>query len=160
MLCLRRCMEKNASNWKNLILSESDINEDFFFWFLNWKQKLMAVIKSKTGRCSKLFGNWTCLWLIVQQLASHGLFDVHVRATGDIHIDDHHTNEDVALAIGTVLPTAAWYNLLTYVVCLLSKTPIFFIYNQDVISSLSYIKSLHLTSSVSCILASTCWQRL
>jgi imidazoleglycerol phosphate dehydratase HisB len=41
-----------------------------------------------------------------QQLASHGLFDVHVKATGDIHIDDHHTNEDVALAIGTVLPTA------------------------------------------------------
>jgi len=37
-----------------------------------------------------------------QQLASHGLFDVHVRATGDLHIDDHHTNEDVALAIGTV----------------------------------------------------------
>lgn len=37
-----------------------------------------------------------------QQLASHGLFDVHVKATGDIHIDDHHTNEDVALAIGTV----------------------------------------------------------
>jgi len=30
------------------------------------------------------------------------LFDVHVRATGDTHIDDHHTNEDVALAIGTV----------------------------------------------------------
>ncbi|KAK7391050.1 hypothetical protein VNO78_19367 [Psophocarpus tetragonolobus] len=37
------------------------------------------------------------------QLASHGLFDVHVKATGDIHIDDHHTNEDVALAIGTAL---------------------------------------------------------
>ncbi|GFZ22044.1 imidazoleglycerol-phosphate dehydratase [Actinidia rufa] len=39
---------------------------------------------------------------MLDQLASHGLFDVHVRATGDIHIDDHHTNEDVALAIGTV----------------------------------------------------------
>lgn len=39
---------------------------------------------------------------LFQQLASHGLFDVHVKATGDIHIDDHHTNEDVALAIGTV----------------------------------------------------------
>ncbi|KAH1139954.1 hypothetical protein GYH30_029042, partial [Glycine max] len=37
------------------------------------------------------------------QLASHGLFDVRIKATGDIHIDDHHTNEDVALAIGTAL---------------------------------------------------------
>ncbi|XP_061993070.1 imidazoleglycerol-phosphate dehydratase 1, chloroplastic-like [Rosa rugosa] len=40
---------------------------------------------------------------MLDQLASHGLLDVHVRATGDIHIDDHHTNEDVALAIGTAL---------------------------------------------------------
>ncbi|XP_020875033.1 imidazoleglycerol-phosphate dehydratase 2, chloroplastic isoform X4 [Arabidopsis lyrata subsp. lyrata] len=41
--------------------------------------------------------------LLTQQLASHGLFHVHVRATGGLHIDDHHTNEDVALAIGTAL---------------------------------------------------------
>ncbi|XP_043691271.1 imidazoleglycerol-phosphate dehydratase 1, chloroplastic-like isoform X4 [Telopea speciosissima] len=40
---------------------------------------------------------------MLDQLASHGLFDVHVRASGDTHIDDHHTNEDVALAIGTVI---------------------------------------------------------
>ncbi|GAV84849.1 IGPD domain-containing protein [Cephalotus follicularis] len=40
---------------------------------------------------------------MLDQLASHGLFDVHVKAAGDIHIDDHHTNEDVALAIGTAL---------------------------------------------------------
>ncbi|KAL0348847.1 UNVERIFIED_CONTAM: Imidazoleglycerol-phosphate dehydratase, chloroplastic [Sesamum angustifolium] len=38
---------------------------------------------------------------MLDQLASHGLFDMHVKATGDTHIDDHHTNEDVALAIGT-----------------------------------------------------------
>ncbi|MED6150765.1 imidazoleglycerol-phosphate dehydratase [Stylosanthes scabra] len=44
---------------------------------------------------------------MLDQLASHGLFDVHVKATGDTHIDDHHTNEDVALAIGTVLQTTA-----------------------------------------------------
>ncbi|XP_025982800.1 imidazoleglycerol-phosphate dehydratase, chloroplastic-like [Glycine soja] len=40
------------------------------------------------------------IWLIndsLTQLASHGLFDVHVKATGDVHIDDHHTNEDVSL---------------------------------------------------------------
>ncbi|XP_024191678.1 imidazoleglycerol-phosphate dehydratase 2, chloroplastic isoform X2 [Rosa chinensis] len=40
---------------------------------------------------------------MLDQLASHGLLDVHVRAAGDTHIDDHHTNEDVALAIGTAL---------------------------------------------------------
>ncbi|KAI3975796.1 hypothetical protein MKX01_023222, partial [Papaver californicum] len=34
---------------------------------------------------------------MLDQLASHGLFDVHVKATGDIHIDDHHTNEDSLL---------------------------------------------------------------
>ena len=31
------------------------------------------------------------------------MFDVCVKATGDTHIDDHHTNEDVALALGTVI---------------------------------------------------------
>ncbi|CAM0902837.1 unnamed protein product [Alopecurus aequalis] len=40
---------------------------------------------------------------MLDQLASHGLFDVHVNATGDTHIDDHHSNEDIALAIGTAL---------------------------------------------------------
>lgn len=40
---------------------------------------------------------------MLDQLASHGLLDVTVKASGDTHIDDHHTNEDVALAIGTAL---------------------------------------------------------
>nr|ACF81788.1 unknown [Zea mays] len=40
---------------------------------------------------------------MLDQLASHGLFDVYVKAIGDTHIDDHHSNEDIALAIGTAL---------------------------------------------------------
>ncbi|KAG9129553.1 hypothetical protein Leryth_023897 [Lithospermum erythrorhizon] len=40
---------------------------------------------------------------MLDQLASHGLLDVQVKAKGDYHIDDHHTNEDVALSIGTAL---------------------------------------------------------
>ena len=49
----------------------------------------------------------------LQQLASHGLFDLHVKAAGDIHIDDHHTNEDVALAIGTVRTRKTPHNSLS-----------------------------------------------
>lgn len=41
-----------------------------------------------------------------QQLASHGLFNVSVQAEGDTWIDDHHTNEDIALALGTALSQA------------------------------------------------------
>ncbi len=38
--------------------------------------------------------------------ATHGLFDVTVRCDGDLDIDDHHTVEDVGIAIGTALDEA------------------------------------------------------
>ena len=43
---------------------------------------------------------------MLDQLASHGLFDVYVNAAGDTWIDDHHTVEDVALALGAALSQA------------------------------------------------------
>ena len=36
-------------------------------------------------------------------LARHGLFDLTVRAVGDLHIDFHHTTEDVGIVIGQAL---------------------------------------------------------
>lgn len=38
--------------------------------------------------------------------AGHGLFDLTVRATGDLHIDDHHTAEDVCICLGKALDQA------------------------------------------------------
>lgn len=32
--------------------------------------------------------------------AKHGHFDLKIRAKGDLHVDSHHTNEDVALCLG------------------------------------------------------------
>ena len=39
----------------------------------------------------------------MQQLASHGLFNVMVEAEGDTWIDDHHTNEDIGMTCSKYL---------------------------------------------------------
>lgn len=39
-------------------------------------------------------------------LARHGLFDLKVQAKGDLHIDFHHTTEDVGIVIGQCLRQA------------------------------------------------------
>ena len=38
--------------------------------------------------------------------AKHGLFDITVKANGDIHVDDHHTAEDVSICLGQALDLA------------------------------------------------------
>jgi imidazoleglycerol-phosphate dehydratase len=43
---------------------------------------------------------------MLDQLARHALIDLETRATGDLHIDDHHTVEDVGIAVGRALAQA------------------------------------------------------
>lgn len=43
---------------------------------------------------------------MLAQIAVHGLFDLSIRAIGDLHIDPHHTTEDVALTLGTAFQQA------------------------------------------------------
>ncbi len=40
---------------------------------------------------------------MLDQLSRHSLIDMTVRAKGDLHIDDHHTVEDVGIALGQAL---------------------------------------------------------
>jgi imidazoleglycerol-phosphate dehydratase len=37
---------------------------------------------------------------MLEQLGKHGGFDLRIQATGDLHIDTHHTVEDVGIALG------------------------------------------------------------
>jgi imidazoleglycerol-phosphate dehydratase len=43
---------------------------------------------------------------MLDQLARHSLVDVHVRCSGDLHIDDHHTVEDIGICLGQALADA------------------------------------------------------
>ena len=43
---------------------------------------------------------------MLDQLARHGGFDLTVQAKGDLHIDTHHTVEDVAITVGEALRDA------------------------------------------------------
>jgi imidazoleglycerol-phosphate dehydratase len=43
---------------------------------------------------------------MLDQLARHSLIDMTVRCAGDLHIDDHHTVEDVGIALGQALSHA------------------------------------------------------
>ena len=43
---------------------------------------------------------------MLDQIARHGMVDLSVKATGDIHIDDHHTVEDIGITLGQAVAEA------------------------------------------------------
>jgi imidazoleglycerol-phosphate dehydratase len=43
---------------------------------------------------------------LLSSLGHHGLFDLEIRAKGDLHVDEHHTVEDVALVLGSAFAEA------------------------------------------------------
>ena len=43
---------------------------------------------------------------MLEQIARHGLIDLKVRAKGDLHIDGHHTVEDVGITLGQAVRQA------------------------------------------------------
>ncbi len=44
---------------------------------------------------------------MLEQIARHGAFDLTIAAAGDLHIDGHHTVEDVGIALGQAFAAAA-----------------------------------------------------
>jgi imidazoleglycerol-phosphate dehydratase len=58
---------------------------------------------------------------MLDQLARHSLIDMHVRCEGDLHIDDHHSVEDVGIALGQALTQAVGdkRGIVRYGACLL-----------------------------------------
>lgn len=43
---------------------------------------------------------------MLDQIARHGLIDLDIKASGDLHIDDHHTVEDIGITLGQAVAEA------------------------------------------------------
>ncbi len=43
---------------------------------------------------------------MLELFAKHGMFSLNVKCKGDLHVDDHHTTEDVAIALGQAFEKA------------------------------------------------------
>ncbi len=58
------------------------------------------------GGTAKLASGVPFLDHMLDQIARHGLMDLDVAATGDLHIDDHHTVEDIGITLGQAFAQA------------------------------------------------------
>ncbi len=58
-----------------------------------------------TGKC-KLNTGVPFLEHMLEQISRHGLIDLDIEAKGDLHIDAHHTVEDIGISLGTAVNQA------------------------------------------------------
>ena len=55
---------------------------------------------------SKLDSGIPFLDHMMDQIARHGMIDIELKATGDLHIDAHHTVEDIGITLGMAITKA------------------------------------------------------
>ncbi|EPC02903.1 imidazoleglycerol-phosphate dehydratase [Litchfieldella anticariensis FP35 = DSM 16096] len=73
----------------------------------NTKETQITVSVNLDGQ-----GRFTCetgvpfLDHMLDQVARHGLIDLEIKAVGDLHIDDHHTVEDLGITLGQAFAEA------------------------------------------------------
>lgn len=65
----------------------------------------LAVNLDGSGR-AEVFTGIAFLDHMLSAMAKHGGFDLELRCEGDLEVDDHHTAEDCALALGTAIDHA------------------------------------------------------
>src|SRR3989344_3842301 len=69
-------------------------------------QITVSVNLDGDGRCTFKTG-LPFLEHMLEQVARHGLIDLTIKAKGDLHIDAHHTVEDVGITLGQAMAKAA-----------------------------------------------------
>ena len=73
----------------------------------NTKETQIRVVINLDGKgVVKLDSGIPFLDHMLDQVARHGMIDIELKATGDLHIDAHHTVEDVGITFGQALAKA------------------------------------------------------
>ena len=68
--------------------------------------KIRVVINLDGTGEAKLDSGIPFLDHMLDQVARHGMIDIELKASGDLHIDAHHTVEDVGITLGQALAKA------------------------------------------------------
>ena len=67
----------------------------------NTKETQIRVVVNLDGTGeAKLDSGIPFLDHMIDQIARHGMIDIELKATGDLHIDAHHTVEDIGITVG------------------------------------------------------------
>ena len=73
----------------------------------NTKETQIRIAIDLDGKgASKLDSGIPFLDHMLDQVARHGMIDIELKATGDLHIDAHHTVEDVGITLGQAVAKA------------------------------------------------------
>ena len=73
----------------------------------NTKETQIRVVINLDGTGeAKLDSGIPFLDHMIDQIARHGLIDIELKATGDLHIDAHHTVEDIGITLGQAVTRA------------------------------------------------------
>ena len=68
--------------------------------------QITAAINLDGTGVSKLASGLGFLDHMLDQIARHGMMDIHIEAKGDLHIDAHHTVEDIGITLGQAFAKA------------------------------------------------------
>jgi imidazoleglycerol-phosphate dehydratase len=73
----------------------------------NTKETQIRVVVNLDGKGeAKLDSGIPFLDHMLDQVARHGMIDIELKATGDLHIDAHHTVEDIGITFGQAITQA------------------------------------------------------
>lgn len=73
---------------------------------LSRETQLRCEVRLDAGRDLEIATGLGFLDHMLEQVARYGGFDLHLRGTGDLHVDEHHLVEDAGIVLGQALSAA------------------------------------------------------